>query len=133
MTLPDAVASPGPGERGTPDERAPGSPGRSGEGDPSAELSAKAVDAIDLLVATVNDKAVRPLLVGARAVVFGVLIAVMGTVVLIVACVAILRLLDVYVFPGRVWASYATLGLLFVIVGLLAWSRRDAQPADERP
>jgi hypothetical protein len=104
----------------------PGAPASSAQ---TTEWSAKAVDAIDNLVAAVNDRAVRPVLTGARAVVFGLLIAITAIVVLIVVIVALIRLLDVYVFPGRVWASYAVIGLLFTGVGLFAWSRRSARTA----
>ena len=95
----------------------------------TAEWPAKAVGAIDLVVDTVNDRAVRPAILAARAIVFGLLIAVLGLVVLVLASVGLLRLLDVYVFPGKVWASYAVLGALFSIVGLWAWSKRTA-PAE---
>jgi len=37
---------------------------------------------------------------------------------------AVLRLLDVYAFPGRVWASYLLLGVVFSLAGLLVWTRR---------
>ncbi|HUZ11197.1 MAG TPA: hypothetical protein VMU76_13620 [Acidimicrobiales bacterium] len=95
----------------------------------TAELSAKAVDTIDLVVANINDRAIRPLLIAARALVFGMLAAVLGIVVVVVASVAVVRLLDVYVFDGRVWAAEALLGAIFVAFGLLAWSRRSPRPA----
>ncbi len=105
-----------------PGERAPGAgPDLFGG---TAEWPARAVDAIDLVVGTVNDRAVRPIVVAARAIVFGLLIAVIGLVVLVLVSVGLIRLLDVYVFPGRVWASYAVLGALFSILGLWAWSKR---------
>jgi hypothetical protein len=97
---------------------------------PTSELSAKAVDTIDLVVTTVNDKAIRPLVVAARAVVFGVLIAVLGSVALVLGAVALVRLLDVYAFAGRVWASDALLGAVLVAAGLLAWSKRSAPTPD---
>lgn len=92
----------------------------------TAEWPAKAVGAIDLVVDTVNDRAVRPAILAARAIVFGLLIAVTGLVVLVLASAGLIRLLDVYVFPGRVWASYAVLGLIFSAAGLWAWSKRSA-------
>jgi hypothetical protein len=95
----------------------------------AADLSAKAVDTIDLIVATVNDKAIRPLLLAGRVLVFGLLAAVLGVLVLVVVSVAVVRLLDVYAFSGRVWAAEALLGAVFVAGGLFAWSKRSA-PAD---
>jgi FtsH-binding integral membrane protein len=35
-----------------------------------------------------------------------------------------IRLLTVYAFSGRVWLSDLVVGVLFVVAGLLAWSRR---------
>ena len=96
------------------------------------ELSAKAVDTIDLAVSTVNDKAIRPLVIAARAVVFGILIAVLGVVVVTMTSVALVRLLTVYVFGGRVWAADALLGVVFLAGGLLIWSYRSA-PAPGGP
>jgi hypothetical protein len=97
----------------------------------TAEWPAKAVDAIDLVVATVHDRAIRPALVAARAVVFGLIIAVVALMLLILLSIALVRLLDVYVFGGRVWASYLLLGGLFVIAGFVAWSRRNSAGAEE--
>jgi hypothetical protein len=37
----------------------------------------------------------------------------------------------VYVFPGRVWASYFLLGFLFCVGGFLLWTQRT-EPRSER-
>jgi hypothetical protein len=92
----------------------------------------KAVDAVDLVVDTIHDRAIRPALLAARAVVFGLLVAVLSLVVLVLLSVGLVRLLDVYAFGGRVWISYAVLGGLFSLAGLLAWSRRTG-PAGRSP
>jgi uncharacterized protein YacL len=89
-----------------------------------AQWPKKAADVVDLVVDTIHDKAIRPVLIAARAIVFGLLIAALGSVVLILVSAGLLRLLDVYVFPGRVWASYGLLGLIFCGAGLAAWSKR---------
>jgi hypothetical protein len=109
---------------------ADGSSGSPGLG-AAADLSAKAADTVDLVVETLHDKAIRPLILAARAVVFGVLVAVLGLVVLVLLAVALVRLLDVYVFDGRVWASDALLGFVFVAAGSFAWSRRTTRPGAE--
>jgi len=96
----------------------------------TAEWPKKAADAVDLLVDTIHDKAIRPVLLAARAIVFGLLVAVLAFVVLTLISVGLLRLLDVYVFPGRVWASYAVLGLVFSAGGLWAWSQRTQDVGD---
>jgi len=88
------------------------------------EWPEKAVDLVDLVVDTIRDKIVRPIILVGRTIVFGLLIAALITVVAVVLSVALLRLLDVYLFAHHVWASYAVLGALFTIVGLWAWAKR---------
>lgn len=95
----------------------------------TAEWAAKAVDTVDLVVNTVGDKAVRPVLVAARGVVFGLIIATMAVVVVVLASISLIRLLDVYVFGHRVWASYALLGAVITTSGLMVWSQRAPRPA----
>jgi hypothetical protein len=38
--------------------------------------------------------------------------------------ITLIRLLTVYAFSGRVWLSDLVVGALFVIVGMVAWSKR---------
>ncbi|HEX3947197.1 MAG TPA: hypothetical protein VHW47_05805 [Acidimicrobiales bacterium] len=94
-----------------------------------AEWPKKAADAVDLVVDTIHDKAIRPIMLAARVVVFGLLIAALGLVVLVLLSVGLLRLLDVYAFGGRVWISYAVLGGVFTLAGLLAWTKRMPRTA----
>lgn len=84
----------------------------------------KAVDLVDLVVDTLRDRVVRPVILVGRTIVFGLLIAAMVIVITTVVAVSALRLLDVYVFGTHVWASYAVLGALFSIVGCFVWSKR---------
>jgi len=89
-----------------------------------SEWPIKAVDAVDLVVDTIHDKAVRPILLAVRVMVFGLLVAALALVVLVLLSIGLLRLLDVYAFSGRVWISYAVLGGVFTLAGLFTWSRR---------
>jgi hypothetical protein len=96
------------------------------ENDLSDALSERALDAIDTVVATVNDKAVRPAVVASRGVVFGVVIAVIGIATLVLFCVGFIR---VTTLAGhRIWASYIVLGLLFSLVGGVLYARRGLPP-----
>jgi hypothetical protein len=99
----------------------------------SAEWPRKAADVVELVVATVHDRAIRPIVLAARVVVFGLLVSALALVVLVLLSVGLIRLLDVYAFDGRVWISYAVLGGVFTLAGLFAWSRRIARsgPATE--
>jgi hypothetical protein len=96
------------------------------ENDISDALSARALDTIDSVVAAVNDKAVRPAVVAARGIVFGVIIAVVGVIVVIMFCIGFIRVSTI--LGHRVWASYIVLGLLFSLAGAILYSRRGAAP-----
>lgn len=92
------------------------------------DLASRATDMVEAVVDAVHDKAVRPALLVARAVVFGLIVVTMLAVVSVAAAVGLVRLLDVYAFGGRVWASDALLGFVCCVGGLVAWSRR--RPAE---
>ena len=92
------------------------------------DLSQRALDTIDTVVATVNDKAIRPAIVAARAVVFGVIIGVVALAVLVLLSVGIIRLSTVYLFDHKVWISYLALGGIFCLGGAFAYSKRGVAP-----
>jgi hypothetical protein len=96
------------------------------EADFTDALSERALDTIDTVVATVNDRFIRPAVVGARGVVFGVIIGVIGLAVLVLFCVLFIRLTTIA--GHRVWASYIVLGLIFSAVGAVLYARRGLPP-----
>jgi hypothetical protein len=96
------------------------------ENDLSDALSARALDTIDTVVATVNDKAIRPAVVAARGIVFGVIIGVIAVTVLVLFCVMFIRITTIA--GHRVWGSYIVLGLLFSGLGAFLYSRRGLPP-----
>jgi hypothetical protein len=98
------------------------------ENDLGDALSTRALDTIDTVVATVNDKAVRPAIVAARGVVFGVIIAVAGLIVLVLASVGVVRLLTVYAFDHKVWITYLVLGALSCVGGAFLYRKRGMTP-----
>lgn len=99
----------------------------------AAELPRKAADALQLLVDTIHDKAIRPAVLATRAVVFGFLIAALTTLLVVMGSIAVLRIFDVYVFGKTVWLSYVVLGGALTLCGLGAWSRRTARPSPVQP
>lgn len=105
----------------TTEERPPPVAGAPGHVFP-ADWPTRAADTVDLLVAAVNDRAVRPVVIAARALVFGVLIGVLALAVLVWLSVAVLRILDIWL---EVWVSYLVLGAVFVAVGLVVWRLRN--------
>jgi hypothetical protein len=97
----------------------------------SEEWSARAVDAVDSVVDVVHDKVVRPALIAGRAVVFGLLIGFVSLVLVLLVAVAVVRLLDVYAFGGRVWASDALFGVILSGAGVVLWSLRSRRRASD--
>lgn len=75
------------------------------------------------LVDNVRSKTTGPLLTAAKAVVYGIVAAVIAVVALVLLSVSLMRLINVYL-PGGVWLSYLLVGALFVILGLLFWTKR---------
>jgi|HubBroStandDraft_4_1064222.scaffolds.fasta_scaffold1036863_2 hypothetical protein len=107
---------------------------RSAESSPTpsqADWPAKVADTIEGVVGNVQDRVVRPIILASRAVVFGIIIATMALVLVVLLCIAVVRLLDVYAFGGRVWASDALLGAILVVAGAFAWSKRGTRGVEE--
>jgi hypothetical protein len=121
------VFPPGGAVGGEPEPaRTPAIPGAG-----QAEWPARVADTIEDVVEAVHDRVVRPLALVARGLVFGIIIGVMAIVLSVLAAVALVRVLDVYAFGGRVWASDAVLGGVLVLAGALAWSKRGTHGAEE--
>jgi hypothetical protein len=109
----------------TPASRLPGSGAL-------ADLPVRAADTVDTLVELLRDKAVRPLTLVTRAVVFGIIIFAASIITVVLVSIALIRLLTVYAFDGRVWLSDLLVGALFVAGGLAAWSQRTPTSAKSR-
>jgi hypothetical protein len=88
------------------------------------DLPTRGTDLVDSLVELLRDKAVRPLTLATRAIVFGIIVFAASVVTVVLVSVSIIRLLTVYAFDGRVWLSDLVVGVIFVAAGLVAWSQR---------
>jgi hypothetical protein len=88
------------------------------------ELPARGADLVEALVVLLRDKTVRPLTLATRAVVFGIIVFAAALVTITLLSIALVRLLTVYVFDGRVWLSDLVVGVIFVGLGIAAWSQR---------
>ncbi|HXQ74961.1 MAG TPA: hypothetical protein VN791_00595 [Acidimicrobiales bacterium] len=98
-----------------------------GPGGAGAQWQTRVVDTVEDVVSAVHDRVIRPLVLVTRAVVFGILVATMTLLVSILLSIAVVRLLDVYAFRGRVWASDALVGGLLTVGGLVLWTRRRSR------
>jgi hypothetical protein len=101
---------------------------------------AQAADTIVRVVGQVRDRTTGPAITAARAVVFGLLALILGTVALVVFSALLLRgtvigvdaLLDLGDFDRRgraVWIAHLVVGLVFALAGLVAWKKAVARPA----
>jgi multisubunit Na+/H+ antiporter MnhB subunit len=82
----------------------------------------------------VRDKTTVPVHKAARAVVYGLIGVVVGTITLVLLVVAIFRL-HVYIPAGenegrKVWIAYVAVGAIFVLLGGLLWRRRKPRPKE---
>ncbi len=103
----------------------PGAPGSPAQ---SHDWTVSAADTIESAVGLVRDKAVKPLTTVTRAVVFGLVAAIVGAVALVLVAILWVRVLDI-IFTNifsrhRVWVADAVTGGIFVIFGALAWRKR---------
>ncbi len=88
------------------------------------DLPEKGADAVDAVVDFIQNKAVRPLTLATRAIVFGVIVFTASVVTVTLLAISLIRLLTVYIPGNRVWVSDLIVGTLFVTVGFVAWSQR---------
>jgi hypothetical protein len=102
-----------------------------GEGLAGSEWPAKVAQGVEDTVAVVHDRLVRPLLIAARGLVFGLVAAAMGLVLCALLVIAAVRILDVYAFRHRVWPAYAVVGAVLVAAGAFAWSKRTASGTED--
>lgn len=78
-------------------------------------------DTIDSVVGSVRDKTAVPAETVVRGLVYGILIAVVGTTAMVLLTTGLVRLLDLWL---RIWAVYAIVGGLFTLAGLFLWRKR---------
>lgn len=93
---------------------------------PEPDWAAQTADGIERVVASVRAKTADPLEKVARALVYGLIAAIVGLAALVLGAVALVRALDV-VLPGEVWSAHALSGGIFVIAGVLLWRKRTTK------
>jgi hypothetical protein len=91
----------------------------------SPDWTVQASDTIEAVVSVARDKATVPVRTAARALVYGLALAAVGAVALVVTVVGLVRLATVYLplgrAPGhhhRVWVAYVAVGLILSLFGL---------------
>ena len=92
-----------------------------------ADWPVQAADTVERVVGAVRDKTVVPLRTVVRAVVYGLLVAVMGIAVIVLLTAASVRIVDSYL-PGRVWAAYLVIGIPLTAAGLICLGLARRRP-----
>ncbi|HEY5109810.1 MAG TPA: hypothetical protein VII96_09410 [Acidimicrobiales bacterium] len=88
------------------------------------DLPTRGADAVDTIVDFIQVKAVRPLTLAARGIVFGIIVFTGAVLTLTLLSITLIRLLTVYIPGNRVWVSDLIVGFVFVAVGIAAWTQR---------
>jgi len=88
------------------------------------DLPVKGADAVDAVVDFIQNKAVRPLTLATRAIVFGIIVLTASIVIMTLLSITLVRVLTVYIPGNRVWVSDLIVGAVFVAGGIAAWSQR---------
>lgn len=95
------------------------------------DFAGRAMVAIDSVVDLLHDKVIRPILLIGRTVAFAFIIVACVAVICVAVCIVALRVLDVYAFAAHEWASWALLGSIFVVLGLVVWRFRRTPATSE--
>ena len=94
----------------------------------SGDWPVQAADAIVKGVDTLRDKTTGPAQKAARGLVYGLLAAVLGTMVAVLLIIGLVRLVDsivgLFMDEPRIWVTYLIVGILFTVVGALVFRRR---------
>ncbi|MEO7837265.1 MAG: hypothetical protein ABIS21_06445 [Acidimicrobiales bacterium] len=89
------------------------------------DWTVQAADAVERLVNGLRAKTTTPLTVVARALVYGLLTAVMGIATIVLVIIGLLRAVDVYL-PGEVWSAHLLVGGIFTVLGGLLLRKASA-------
>jgi hypothetical protein len=89
------------------------------------EWTTQAADAIDRAVVTVRDKTVSPARNVSKALVYGLLAALIVIPAVLMLTIGFFRVL-VELYQGEVWAAWLTLGAIWVAAGMFCWAKRTA-------
>jgi hypothetical protein len=95
----------------------------------------QATDTIVKVVGTASSKVTGPVTTAARALVFGLFAAILGTAVVTLLSILAVRVANNYLPDSvlgeeHVWAAHVLIGLVFSILALLLW-RKTKPRADE--
>ncbi len=88
-----------------------------------SDWTTDAADAIERTVGLVRDRTVEPAQAITKAVVYGLVAALVGIPAFVLALIGAFRGLDL-LLQGYTWAAWSILGGILVIGGLFCWTKR---------
>ena len=88
------------------------------------DWTTEATDVIERTVGMVRDRTVEPARAATRAIVYGLLAALVAIPALVLLTIGAFRGL-VLIEQGYTWAAWVTLGGIFVIAGAFSWTKRN--------
>jgi len=91
-----------------------------------SEWTTQAADTIEKTVVAIRDRTVAPATRAANYVIYGVFAACCVLTAVLLLTIVMFRVLT-YAMP--VWAAWMLLGGIFVVAGLLLWTRRAGGPS----
>jgi hypothetical protein len=96
--------------------------------------AAQIADTIERVVALIRDRTTRPIIMIARGLVFGLLVAIIAPFALVVALVGLTRGIQAaldwpFAHDTSVWVSYLALGALLLLAGTICMSKRNPKEA----
>jgi hypothetical protein len=89
-----------------------------------SDWTTDAADAIDNAVGIVRERTVEPVHAIVRAVIYGLLAALILIPAVTLVTIGVFRLLAIAT-NGNVWAAWTGLGGIFLIIGWFCWVRRN--------
>jgi len=102
-------------------DRTPTDASGSDSADWTDQVTALIVDTID----KVRSHTTGPILEVSKGMVYAIVAIVLATPVLVLSVIGFVRLVTIWV---PVWATYLGLGMIFVVVGVVLWSKRGRVP-----
>ena len=90
-----------------------------------SDWTTDAADAIENAVSLVRDRTVEPARTASKYVVYGLLAVLLVLPAVILLTIAVFRALT-EIYQGEVWASWLTLGAIFLAFGAFMWAKRNA-------
>jgi hypothetical protein len=72
----------------------------------------------------IREKGISPLYRLVRIITLGLMGLLLTIAVAILGLIGVIRVLDSYLFAAHQWVTYAILGIIFLALGLILWSKR---------